>query len=167
MGDIVTTLEKFKKGWKGGGAETPCGSGSKLENTVLQRKVFPQWVEKYGIKTVADIGAGDLNWITHIDWEVDYAAYDLVPRRPGVIEFDIVRNVAPRADALLCLWVLNHMPYDDCLAALGNLKASGSKYLIMTDRPRWHCEQPPQIQMESLETIALNAKGDAIKLVEL
>lgn len=167
MGDIITDREKFKRGWVGGGSETPCGSGSKMENTVKQREWLPLMVEKYGIKSIADIGAGDLNWIKHIDWDVKYTPYDLVPRHESVTEFDIVNEVAPEADALLCLWVLNHLPYEQCEVALENLVNSGSRYLIMTDRPIWHDEQPPQIQMPYLEELTLNKKGDRILLCEL
>lgn len=167
MGDIITRREKFDRGWSGGGKETPCGSGSKLENTVEQRVWLPEIAARFGIRTVADVGAGDLNWMRHMDWDVEYTPYDLVPRRPEVIEFDLVRQVPPTVDAILCLWVLNHMPFEDCRGAIRNLKASGSRYLIMTDRPIWHHEQPPEIQMEALETLVLNAKGDQIKLVEL
>jgi len=63
--------------------------------------------------------------------------------------------------------VLNHMPYEDSQYAIRNIKASGSKYLIMTDRPIWHHEQPPEIQMEYLEELKLNSKGDRILLIEL
>ena len=167
MSDIITRQKKYHEGWKGGGAETPCGSGSKLENTIEQRVWLPKMVKKYKIKSVADIGAGDLNWMQHMAWQVKYSAFDLVPRHKTVTEFDLVKEVPPKMDAILCLWVLNHFPYDDCLKALENIKASGSKYLIMTDRPVWHHEQPPEIQMEALETLVLNKKGDQIKLIKL
>jgi hypothetical protein len=37
----------------------------------------------------------------------------------------------------------------------------------MTDRPRWHHEQPPEIQMEYIEELPLNDKGDRILLCPL
>ena len=102
-----------------------------------------------------------------MDWDVDYKGYDLVVRHPDVIEFDIVSEQAPAVDCLLCLWVLNHLPIADSQAAIHNLRTSGSKYLIMTDRPKYHHEQPPEIHMDYLEELILNAKGDRILLVEL
>lgn len=167
MSDIVTDRAKFVRGWRGGGKETPCGSGSKLCNTVEQREWLPQMASKYGIRTVADIGAGDLNWVRHVEWDVEYTAYDLVPRHADVAEFDLVAEVPPKVDAILCLWVLNHLPADQCRAALENIRASGSGYLIMTDRPMWHCEQPAEIQMPFLEELTLNEKGDRILLCAL
>lgn len=167
MSDIITERARFAKGWTSGGKETPCGYGSKLSSTVDQRKWLAKVVEAYDIETVADIGAGDLNWIKHMAWDVDYTPYDLVPRLPEVTAFDLVREVPPKVDCLMCLWVLNHMPFDDSRAAIANLKASGSKYLIMTDRPVWHHEQPPEIQMQALDAILLTPKGDRLKLIRL
>jgi len=167
MGDIITRKEKFSEGWKGGGTETPCGSGSKIANTLNQRIWLAEIALKYNIESVTDVGAGDLNWVGLVDWDVVYLALDLIPRRPGVIQFDLVHEVPPKSDCLLCLWVLNHMPYEDSQASIRNLKASGSKYLIMTDRPVWHHEQPPEIHMNHIEELNLTAKGDRMLLIEL
>lgn len=167
MGDVVRDVEKFRRGWTGGLPETKCGSGSMLRNTEQQREWIPQIIAKYGIQSIADIGAGDLNWIKTIDLGVEYTAYDLVPRVEGVIKFDLVEQVAPQADLLMCLWVLNHLPFEDSRKAIANLKASGSKYLMMTDRPIWREEQPPEIEMDYIERIILNAKQDSIMLIEL
>jgi hypothetical protein len=162
MGDIVTEVEKYENGWRGGLPETPCGSGSKLSNTTEQRKWIPEVIHKYDIKSIADIGAGDLNWIkhTHLPSDIEYQAYDLVPRAPEVRKFDLIHQIPPKVDLIMCLWVLNHMPYDHCKQALDNLKASGAKYLMMTHRPVWLHEQPPEIDMPYLERIYLNVKQD-------
>ncbi len=83
MSDIITQVNKYKKGWGGGLPETPCGSGSLLKNTEAQRIWIPAIFKKYNIRTVADIGAGDLNWISQMDTSgIAYQAYDLVPRHP-------------------------------------------------------------------------------------
>jgi hypothetical protein len=167
MPDVIRDIEKFRRGWTGGLPETKCGSGSRLKNTKRQRQWIPGIIEKYGIQSIADIGAGDLNWIKTMDLGVEYTAYDLVPRVEGVIEFDLVKQVAPKVDMILCLWVLNHLPMEDSRKAIANLKASGSKYLMMTDRPIWHCDQPEEIVMPYIERIVLNEKQDSIMLIEL
>lgn len=128
---------------------------------------IPQMVEKHGIKTVADIGAGDLNWIQRMEWDVEYSAFDLVPRHLNVQQFDLLQEVPPKVDMILCLWVLNHLPFDHCRVAINNLKASGSKYLMMTDRLRYRADQPPEIDMPAIESMPLNDKGDSIKLIKL
>ena len=84
-----------------------------------------------------------------------------------VVEFDLLKESPPPADLILCLWVLNHFNLESCRQALANLKASGSKYLMMTDRPIWHHEQPPEIVMEYVEELKLNEKGDRIILCPL
>ena len=170
MSDIIGDREKFKRGWEGGLPETPCGSGSRLRNTARQRAWIPAIVAAHRIRTIADIGAGDLNWMNHIKLPdgVEYRAYDLVPRRPDVQPFDLVAEVAPKADLLLCLWVLNHLPFDQCRQAIENLKASGSTYLAMTDRPRWRQEQPPEIRMPYIASLDLGTPaGDSILLIDL
>jgi len=167
VGDIVADVAKFERGWLGGLPETPCGHGSKVEVTKEQRVWIPEITEKYGIRTVADIGAGDLNWIKLMKWDVEYTAYDLVQRHESVINFDLIQDTPPAVDMILCLWVLNHLPFESCKVALANIKASGSKYLMMTDRPIWHNEQPDEIRMPFIEELKLNAKGDRILLVKL
>ena len=135
MPDIRTEIGKYRAGWLSGLPETPCGLGSTLSETEKQREWIPRIFRKYGIRTVADIGAGDLNWISHMDMDgITYQPYDLVPRNPQVEQFDILTQVPPKSDMIMCLWVLNHFPMNHCRQALENIKASGSKYLLMTDR---------------------------------
>ncbi len=171
MGDIITEVRKYHEGWRGGLPETPCGNGSKLSQTVEQRKWIPQLLEKYQIRSIADVGAGDLNWISHIDLSgIAYLPLDLVPRHPSVKTFDIIQEVAPQVDMLMCLWVLNHFPADHCVQAIDNLVNSGSKYLLVTDRPRWVEDQPQEMLdlIEApLEVLYLNEKQDSIRLIKL
>lgn len=169
MGDVIADVDAFKKGWNGGLPETPCGHGSKLSTTIAQRQWIPKIIRKYGIRTIADIGAGDLNWISQMDLcGAEYTPYDLVPRRAEVKQFDIVSMVAPKVDMLMCLWVLNHIPHDQSRKAIKNLWDSGSKYLLMTDRPRWRSEQPKEIDMPFIECLVLNkSKNDRLLLIDL
>lgn len=166
--DIVKSLEKYRKGWTGGLPETQCGHGSLVSVTEKQRQWLPEMFAKYKIKSIADIGAGDLNWIKHMDLgEIEYTPYDLVPRHPSVTQFDLLQEVPPKVDLIMCLWVLNHLDYDDCARAIDNLLASKSKYLIMTDRPKWHAEQPESIQMKFKHSLTLNNKGDRMLFIKL
>ena len=167
--DEISDPEKYRRGWTGGLPETPCGYGSTLEATRTQREWLGYIFDKYEIRSIADIGAGDLNWIQHMNLDgIEYRPFDLVPRHPDVTAFDLVREVPPQVDCILCLWVLNHMPYEACEMALANLKASGARYLIMTDRPKWHAEQPPGIRMEAIEShMLVPEKGDRLLLIRL
>ena len=134
MSGIITDADKYKKGWKGGLPETPCGHGSKINQTEIQREWIPRMVGKYGIHTIADIGAGDLRWVELVEWPhpVQYTPFDLVPRRKDVQSFDLIMEIPRQSDLIMCLWVLNHLPYDHAKLALANLRASGSQYLMYT-----------------------------------
>lgn len=168
MPDIIDNVDKYKKGWHGGLPETPCGHGSRLSTTKKQREWIPEMIAKYGIKTIADIGAGDLNWIQQTELgDVEYQGFDLVPRHPSVQEFNLLRQIPPKVDMLMCLWVLNHLPYKECEIAIENLKKSGAKYLMMTDRIRYREDQPPEIVMAYVDRMMLNNKGDSIMLIDL
>ena len=165
---IITEKAKYEKGWTGGLPETPCGYGSKLKSTKKQRAWMPGIFEKYNIQSIADIGAGDLNWIKHIDLgDIEYQAYDLVPRHSEVKYFDLLKTVPPKVDLIMCLWVLNHMPVEHCRQAIKNLKKSGAKYLMMTDVERYHKDQPPEIQMDYIEVLDNGELLGTIKLIEL
>lgn len=166
--DEIRDADRYRKGWTGGLPETECGAGSKLANTVRQRQWLSEFFKKHGIKSIVDVGAGDLNWIRHMDLSgIEYTPLDIVPRHESVKQFNLLEGPPPAADCVLCLWVLNHLPYDDCKVAISNLLASGSKYLVMTDRPKFHPFQPPEIKMQALDALLLNDKGDRIKAIRL
>lgn len=152
-------IAKFREGWRGGLPETPCGYDSKVSETAIQRKWIPKIVEKYGVQTVADIGAGDLNWIKLMEWDVEYQAYDLIPRHESVSRLDITMEVPPCVDLIMCLWVFNHMHPRQVIAALDNIKASGSKYLMFTTSPRWAEYLPVEIDLPRVERVDLKIEN--------
>jgi len=146
-------MQKVVKGWRS--KETPCGAGSELGNTINVRQSLLEIVEKYNIKTVVDAGAGDLNWMKHLEWDVDYKGYDLYPRHESVIQFDLTKGVLPESDLILCRHVINHLSPDYAQRCIDNFKKSGSKYLAVTncDRQRDCFEDGWQITgLELVET---------------
>lgn len=164
MSDIITNVEKYKRGWTGGLPETPCGHGSKLSVTSKQRLWIPRQVDKYEIKTISDIGAGDLNWISKVkfDDDVKYTPYDLVPRHESVTSFNLLETIPPKSDLLMCLWLLNHFPEKEHTLAFENLKKSGSKYLMITQRVTWR-----DYNLNILDLLVLNDKKDVLILAKL
>lgn len=124
-------LRTMQRGWCGGGDETPCGSGSMLENTVNVRARLPELAAEYGFKTVCDAGAGDLHWIQRVEWDVGYLPFDLVPRHPSVQRLDIRKQPLPPCDLILCRLVLNHINVEGVLDALALFRKS-AKYLLAT-----------------------------------
>lgn len=127
--------ERMAKGWLMGRPFTVCGNGSTLAGTANVRKWLPRIVEKYGIESVIDAGAGDMAWLRHMRWSVAYQPFDLIPRSPEVAQLDITTELLPRADAILCRHVLNHLQ-ERIEQALQNLLNSGSTYLIATQYDR-------------------------------
>jgi hypothetical protein len=120
--------KKMLRGWKNG----ICGNGTDPLNTVEMVRWFPEFAKEYAIKSVADVGAGDLAWFPR-DAVDEYSAFDLVPRHPDVTEFNCVDTTLPRAfDVIVCRYVLNHIPHDLAAKALRRFKESGSTFLIMS-----------------------------------
>ena len=154
--DIITEVGKYHKGWTGGLPETPCGYGSKLDQTIVQREWIPAMVAKYGIRTIGDIGAGDLNWMQEVTWPhpVEYDAFDLVPRHKDVKPFDLIHEVPPKRDLLLCLWLLNHLPVEHARAAQDNLLASGSEYVMVT----WWSEMDEYLDLDPVEEVLIRTR---------
>jgi len=125
--------ERMANGWRAGRPETVCGNGSMLENTVNIRQWLPILVQQYGIRRVCDAGAGDMYWLRHMNWAVQYRAFDLIVRDPAVTKIDITKEALPPCDAILCRMVLNHLVDgpERIQMALALFRQS-AKYLIAT-----------------------------------
>lgn len=120
------------KGWSSGCHDgTVCGLASTIQHTGIIRGWLPQMVEQYKIKSVCDAGAGDMHWITHVDWQVKYKPYDLIPRHPDVTKIDITKKQMKKSDAILCRMVLNHLDQERVEMALENFRET-TKYLFAT-----------------------------------
>jgi len=131
----VRMREKMEAGWKS--TETPCGSGSELTQTNRIRRWLPHVVSDYNVRTIADCGAGDLNWIKKVQWnkpKPEYAPFDLVPRHESVTELDITSYVLEEPfDLIICRHVLNHLSPKLALNAIDNFVSSGSGLLLITN----------------------------------
>jgi hypothetical protein len=117
------------------------GSGSVAHTALLLHRFIPE----LGVRTLADIPCGDFHWMgqTLIQHPgVEYVGYDIVepliarngrmhPGRSFVV-LDIVTEVPPRADLILCKDLVNHLYERDVRSALRNMVASGSTWLLIT-----------------------------------
>jgi hypothetical protein len=160
---ISTEIEKYERGWRSGLPETPCGNGSRISQTEMQRKWIPRMVEKYNIQSIADIGAGALNWIELVVWphEVQYQPFDLVPRSKKVKQYDLINEVPPKSDLLMCIWLINHLPVYHAHAAVKNLLASGSRYLMYT----WWGVMDHSLDLGCIESVVIgNRMGENFEL---
>lgn len=123
--------ERMQNGWRAGRPFTNCGNGSTLDSTRNIRQWLPMLSEQYGIRTVNDAGCGDMAWMAHMGWAVDYRPFDLIPRRADVTKIDITREQLPECDAILCRMVLNHLDAERIQMALKQFRRS-AMYLIAT-----------------------------------
>lgn len=173
-------LRGMKSGWCGGGDETKCGSGSRLEQTVEVRERLPALVDQYDVGSICDAGAGDLNWIRHIKWPYSmssYHAFDLFPRHPDVRALDIRKEQLPTCDLILCRLVLNHMQAEDVVEALALFRKSARLLLATQDDGEhrlesfasyndWNLTSEPFSLGEPLERIP-DTKGRSLALWKL
>ena len=124
---------RMKNGWRGGLQDgTVCGGGSTMEATVAARKWLPDLMFFYDINSVCDAGAGDLHWQRRTHWKAEYTPFDLIPRMPEVTRLDICKETLPKADAILCRHVLNHLDSVRVAMAIERFRESGARYLIAT-----------------------------------
>lgn len=124
--------ERMLKGWRGGLKDgTICGDSSTIAKTQAVRNWLPVLCDAYGIRSVCDAGAGDLHWIKHVSWTVEYRAFDLIPRSDHVSRLDVTSEQLPVCDLILCRAVLNHLDAPRIKMALDLFRQSG-KYLLAT-----------------------------------
>lgn len=123
--------------------ESWCGAGSYVENTKDVRQFLQRTLDKYGAKSIIDVGCGDMNWMRLTDLSgVDYTGYDL---DVGFIEdnriqfphltfehADVRDYKWPQVDLIFCRDLLIHLNHQDILKLLAAFKESGSRYLITT-----------------------------------
>jgi hypothetical protein len=131
-----------------GSSESLSGSGSSLIETAAVRRELPLIVRRFGVRSVLDVPCGDFNWmrtvplagISYIGGDI---VRDLVARNRRLYEaanrhficLDIVREVPPSADLVICRDLIAHLSFAEARAALENLSSSGSRWLLTTTYP--------------------------------
>ncbi len=143
------TAEVFTNLWRSNGwgdPETRSGSGSTLAATETLRAHLTQLCQFLGIRRLADLGCGDLNWMSRISESFElYLGLDVVPELIAANEQaygarrghffgarDGSLDLLPKVDAILCRDVMTHLSNDQVLAVLAKVRESGAKYLLAT-----------------------------------
>jgi hypothetical protein len=127
-------------------SESLSGTGSTLKYTENLRKELPNLLSKYSIKRVFDAPCGDFNWMNHLlpSVNIDYIGADIV--KPLIdnlnskyksnnvlfINFDLVKDIPPQVDLMICRDCLFHLSFQDTYSVLENFIKSNSSYLLTT-----------------------------------
>ncbi|WP_042419693.1 class I SAM-dependent methyltransferase [Streptacidiphilus anmyonensis] len=130
-----------------GSSESVSGPGSELRQTEAVRAALASVLARYPIRTVTDVGCGDVNWIRHVDGFDQLDRYigldvvaDLVRRnqerygneRVSFRQADLSRDEIPAADLVIARDCLVHLTHHEALAFLDRLAASSSTWLLTT-----------------------------------
>jgi hypothetical protein len=130
------------------GKESQSGTGSGLVQTAALRVQLPLLLRELGASTLIDAPCGDFHWMREVDLSgFRYIGVDIV--KPVVerlqLEFgnelrafmarDLSKDPLPAGDLILCRDCLVHLSFKHGLAAIRNMKKSGSRYLLTTTFP--------------------------------
>lgn len=131
-------MRKMKPGvgWTNRNMKGRCGVGSEVGNAKNIRYNLPNIMRDHELVSIADVGAGDRNWIQHVNFPspMSYDAFDLIPRHRIVTQFDCTKQSLPQGyDLILCRFVFNHLSPRMARDAIRLFQATGSRYLAMTN----------------------------------
>ena len=128
-----------------GSTESVSGPGSTLDATTTLRKGLVEAFPALGIRSLVDAPCGDLNWMRHVQFPFDrYIGIDIVPAVidrlkaqafPPAYHFqvgNIVTDILPAADALLCRDCLVHLPFAAIEEAARLWKMAGFRFVMTT-----------------------------------
>lgn len=148
--ESVFTHRFERGGWES--EESISGVGSEKDVTRAIQREIPIVVRELGARSFLDVPCGDFNWMQDVDLGVErYIGADIVEAliaenrrryaREGreFLKLDLVRDALPKVDIVFCRDCLIHLSFADIRGALGNIKRSGSRYLLTTthvDRDR-------------------------------
>ena len=150
--------------WSGDDSGTRSGSGSTRSINTKRNLFLIRFIKARGIKTVYDV-CGDCNWqrdfmrhipdVQYIGMDVSKHAIDRAMRRSSerllpnmrLIEqsVNLVNEMCDVEDPPNSLFILKeviqHLPLDDGMRVLRNIRSSGVKYLAITDHhPAVHAQ---------------------------
>jgi hypothetical protein len=128
-----------------GGVESVSGLGSDMAQATFLIPELEHLLKRYHITSMLDIPCGDFNWMRNVKFSGDYIGADIVEelidsnrknyasdkRRFEVL--DITTDALPKVDLIFTRDCLVHLCIDEIFAALENIKASGSTYLLATN----------------------------------
>jgi hypothetical protein len=131
-----------------GSPDSRSGLGSAEGAAGAVSRALPSLVRRLGVRTLLDIPCGDFGWLSAVRLDIDeYTGADIVPeliranaeRYGGAgrrfLVLDLTSSPLPEAGLVLCRDCLVHLSFERIFDAVGNLKRSGSRYLLATTFP--------------------------------
>ncbi|MDR2731981.1 MAG: hypothetical protein LBB36_02050 [Fibromonadaceae bacterium] len=141
---------KIKRNNLWGSPESVSGPGSEIENTKSLVLELPKLFKSKNITSILDIPCGDFNWMKEMDLSaIDYLGADIVDELvlenqkkiwrqtagrgyKNFITLNIVTDNLHKRDLIFTRDCFIHLSNSDIQKAIGNIKKSGSKYLMAT-----------------------------------
>ena len=129
-----------------GADESVSGPGSTIEYTENLRKELPNLFKKFSIRKVFDAPCGDFNWASQLlpALDIEWVGGDIVrslidslnkkykSEKVSFIHFDLIKEVPPDADLMICRDFLFHLSFEDTKTTLKNFLKSNIPYLLTT-----------------------------------
>ena len=143
MTDVFTQIYN-ENYWQG--SESLSGSGSDTSQTEIISNGIGDILKKHDVKSILDIPCGDFFWMKNIDLSsVEYVGADIVSKlidenkskfgHLNGVSFDklnLLTDELPCVELVLIRDCFVHFSFENITKAITNLKASGSKYLLVT-----------------------------------
>ena len=131
-----------------GDSESVSGRGSATAATIALRQQLPSMLRDLNVRTVLDAPCGDFAWARDIAETLDrYVGVDIVSDlvarnaerygsdRVSFLCADVSADPLPAADLILCRDCFIHLPTRMIRASLRNFRASGARYLLLSNSP--------------------------------
>lgn len=129
-----------------GDQESESGTGSNLHETAVLRSRLASLLASLAVRSLLDVPCGDFHWMKEVRLPpgLTYVGGDIVEQIVArnrncyggetrlFRKMDLMRDSLPAADLILCRDCFVHFSFVDIFKAVGNLKRSGSKYLLTT-----------------------------------
>jgi len=109
---------------------------------------LPQLLKKLEVKSMLDIPCGAFWWLSTVDLGfLDYTGVDIVEHviqndikqyanaKRKFLKLDVLKDDLPKADLVFCKDLFIHLPIEDCLKSIKNIKKSGAKYFVVNTYP--------------------------------
>ena len=129
--------------------ESCSGPGSSLASTMLIREKLQELIKKYQIDSILDLGCGDCNWISRIEFDGKYRGVDIIPEEIADNKekfkkkdswmfycLDITNFSITKFDLIICRDVLIHLPEELTFFMLDRIFQSSCKYFLSTTFPK-------------------------------